>query len=105
MKCDVAIIGGGMVGASLAVALAPLRLSVVLIEAVPFESGLQPSFDERTTALSNGSRRILTTLNTWAEAKAAAESCDAVDAAKATAVFAAEPIGARDGYTATSLKA
>jgi 2-octaprenyl-6-methoxyphenol hydroxylase len=72
MKCDVAIIGGGMVGASLAVALAPLRLSVVLIEAVPFESGLQPSFDERTTALSNGSRRILTTLNTWAEAKAAA---------------------------------
>jgi ABC-type branched-subunit amino acid transport system substrate-binding protein len=35
----------------------------------------------------------------------AAESCDAVDAAKATAVFAAETIGARDGYTPTSLKA
>jgi branched-chain amino acid transport system substrate-binding protein len=35
----------------------------------------------------------------------AAESCDTVDAAKATAVFAAETIGARDGYTATSLKA
>jgi len=72
MKCDVAIIGGGMVGASLAVALAPLGLSVVVIEAVPFDSGLQPSFDERTTALSNGSRRILATLNTWAEASAAA---------------------------------
>jgi branched-chain amino acid transport system substrate-binding protein len=35
----------------------------------------------------------------------AAESCDAVDAAKATAVFAAETISARDGYTPTSLRA
>ena len=72
MKYDVAIIGGGMVGASLAVALAPLGLSVAVIEAVPYDSGLQPSFDERTTALSNGSRRILATLNTWAEVSAAA---------------------------------
>jgi 2-octaprenyl-6-methoxyphenol hydroxylase len=61
-----------MVGASLAVALAPLKVSVILIEAVAYDSGLSPSFDERTTALSNGSRRILTTLGTWAEAAAAA---------------------------------
>ncbi len=65
MNCDIAIIGGGMVGASLAVALAPLGVSVVVVEAVPFDSALQPSFDERTTALSNGSRRILEALNTW----------------------------------------
>jgi 2-octaprenyl-6-methoxyphenol hydroxylase len=64
-RIDVAIIGGGMVGASLAVALAPLGLKVALIEAVPHDSAAQPSFDERTTALSNGSRRILETLGVW----------------------------------------
>jgi branched-chain amino acid transport system substrate-binding protein len=35
----------------------------------------------------------------------AAESCDTVDSQKATAVFASETIGARDGYTPVSLKA
>jgi 2-octaprenyl-6-methoxyphenol hydroxylase len=64
---DVAIVGGGMVGASLAVALAPLGLRVALIEAVPHDAASQPSFDERTTALSNGSRRILATLGVWPE--------------------------------------
>jgi 2-octaprenyl-6-methoxyphenol hydroxylase len=62
---DVAIVGGGMVGASLAVALAPLGLKVALVEAFPHDSGAQPSFDERTTALSNGSCRILKTLGVW----------------------------------------
>jgi 2-octaprenyl-6-methoxyphenol hydroxylase len=62
---DVAIVGGGMVGASLAVALAPLGLKVVLIEALAHDSAAQPSFDERTTALSNGSCRILETLSVW----------------------------------------
>jgi 2-octaprenyl-6-methoxyphenol hydroxylase len=62
---DVAIVGGGMVGATLGVALAPLNLRVAIIEAVPATSAAQPSFDERTTALSNGSRRILETLEVW----------------------------------------
>src|ERR1700685_2351661 len=61
-RFDIAIVGGGMVGASLCVALAPLGLRVALIEAHRFDSATQPSFDERTTALSNGSRRILETL-------------------------------------------
>src|SRR3979409_1131437 len=62
---DIAIVGGGMVGASLAVALAPLGLKIALIEEVPHGNAAQPSFDERTTALSNGSRRILETLGVW----------------------------------------
>jgi len=65
MSFDVAIVGGGMVGATLAVALAPLHLRVALIEAVPHNAASQPSFDERTTALSNGSRRILETIGVW----------------------------------------
>ena len=65
MSFDVAIVGGGMVGATLSVALAPLNLRVALIEAIPHNAATQPSFDERTTALSNGSRRILETLGVW----------------------------------------
>jgi 2-octaprenyl-6-methoxyphenol hydroxylase len=69
---DVTIVGGGMVGASLAVALAPLGLKVALVEAIPHGSGSQPSFDERTTALSNGSRRILETLGVWSKVSSSA---------------------------------
>lgn len=64
-QCDVAIAGGGLVGASLALALADTARSVVLIEAVVPESRAQPSFDERTTALGNGARRIYETLGVW----------------------------------------
>src|SRR5262245_21997354 len=63
---DVAICGGGMVGASLALALDQLSLRVVLIEAQPFgTSEQQPSFDDRSTALSNGSRRIFEGIGVW----------------------------------------
>jgi 2-octaprenyl-6-methoxyphenol hydroxylase len=72
MTYDVAIVGGGMVGASLGVALAPLGIRIALIEAVPHTAAAQPSFDERTTALSNGSRRILETLGVWPQVDAAA---------------------------------
>jgi 2-octaprenyl-6-methoxyphenol hydroxylase len=64
-RCDVAIVGGGMVGASLALALAGTRLKVLLIEAVAAASDQQPSFDQRSTALGNGARQILTTLGVW----------------------------------------
>ena len=64
-SADVAICGGGLVGATLALALAELGLDVVLIEAHPFGTFGQPSFDERTTALSNGSRRIFEALRVW----------------------------------------
>ncbi len=69
---DIAIAGGGMVGASLALALAPLGLKVALVEAIAHDSASQPSFDERTTALSNGSRRILETLGVWSAVEAQA---------------------------------
>jgi 2-octaprenyl-6-methoxyphenol hydroxylase len=64
-RCDIAIVGGGMVGLSLAAALRHLPLHVVVVEPVPIGNDAQPSFDERTTALSNGSRRILEGLGVW----------------------------------------
>lgn len=65
VRCDVAIAGGGMVGLSLAAALAELPLDVVVFEPVAPESTEQPSFDSRTTALSSGSRRVLEGIGAW----------------------------------------
>jgi 2-octaprenyl-6-methoxyphenol hydroxylase len=62
---DVAVVGGGMVGATLALALAPLGMKIALIEAVTADAATQPSFDERTTALANGSVRTFRTLDVW----------------------------------------
>ena len=62
---DVAIVGGGMVGASFALALRATKLRVLLIEGIPPDSATQPSFDERTTALGNGSRQIFESLGVW----------------------------------------
>ncbi|REC93749.1 2-octaprenyl-6-methoxyphenyl hydroxylase [Kushneria indalinina] len=69
---DIAIIGGGLVGASLAVALAPLierhRLRVAVIEASELgATGAQPSFDERSSAIAYGSRAHFEALGIWSE--------------------------------------
>lgn len=65
LDVDVAIVGGGMVGASLAAGLVGTGVRVLLIETVPFGASAQPSFDERTTALGNASRRIFEGLSAW----------------------------------------
>jgi 2-octaprenyl-6-methoxyphenol hydroxylase len=67
MDVDVAIVGGGMVGASLALGLRGAGLRVLLIEGVAPGSDSQPSFDDRTTALGNASRRIFDSLGIWAQ--------------------------------------
>lgn len=62
---DIAIVGGGMVGASLAMALCSSARRVALIEGVaPGDAG-QLSFDDRTTAIGNGTRAMLGTLGLW----------------------------------------
>lgn len=62
---DVIIVGGGLVGASLACALSPLGLRVALVEAVSFRAASQPSYDDRTLALSASSCAILESLGLW----------------------------------------
>ena len=62
---DLLICGGGLVGASLALMLKPLGLRVALVEATAFSGSAHPSFDERTTALSNGSRRVFDAIGVW----------------------------------------
>ena len=59
---DVAIIGGGPVGAALALALRDSQLNICVLEARPANTG---SSDARALALSYGSRLLLTRLNVW----------------------------------------
>lgn len=62
---DILVVGGGMAGAALAIALDGLGLRIALIEASPFHAGAHPGYDERTLALSWGSRRIFDGLGVW----------------------------------------
>jgi len=69
---DILIIGGGLVGASLARALAPLPLRVAIVDNQPLQRRLQSGFDVRALALSYGSRRILEALGCWSDIAATA---------------------------------
>lgn len=77
---DVAIIGAGIAGASLAVALSGEGLSIALIEAQPPDPAPLPltrglhDFDPRVSALTPRSRDFLSTLGAW-EAITAYRTC------------------------------
>lgn len=75
---DLIIIGGGMVGASLAASLLPtakeLGLRMVLIEAQPLPVAGQPvftpSYDARSTALAQGVRTLYRRMGIWSALEA-----------------------------------
>lgn len=62
---DAVIVGGGLAGASLAVALAPTGLRIAVVEAMPWQVDSHPSYDDRTVALALGSQRILAAMGVW----------------------------------------
>ena len=65
---DVLIVGGGLVGATLALGLGQLGLSVALVEAhsvTPDATVEKGFFDDRSIALSHGTRNILSRLGLW----------------------------------------
>ena len=63
---DLLIIGGGLVGASLACAVAGQGLRIGLVETWPFSVTTQPGYDDRSLALAYGTRRIFEGLGLWA---------------------------------------
>ena len=69
---DVIIIGGGMVGASLACALSGQGLRLALVEAVELETRSEAGYDDRAIALAYGTRRIFSGLQLWNSLEAAA---------------------------------
>jgi 2-octaprenyl-6-methoxyphenol hydroxylase len=66
---DVVIVGGGMVGTSLALALENSSLNIAIVEAAPWQTNQQPSYDDRGIALSYGSQRIFETMDVWQQLK------------------------------------
>jgi len=63
---DIAIVGGGLVGSSLAIALEGCGFRVALIEAALPHVSAQPSYDERNLALARASINALESLGVWA---------------------------------------
>lgn len=70
-RFDIVIAGGGMIGSSLALALAPLGLQVAIVEPVPRNAEAQPSFDDRSTALSRSTQRMFEAMGIWERVVAA----------------------------------
>ncbi len=67
---DLLIIGGGLVGASLACTLAGQALKIAVVEAAPLASDQPPSYDDRGLALSPVSHRILAGIGIWPQLQA-----------------------------------
>ncbi|WP_369926770.1 2-octaprenyl-6-methoxyphenyl hydroxylase [Xanthomonas sp. NCPPB 2632] len=63
------IVGGGLVGASLAIALDAAGVPAVLIEAAAPTVGQQPSYDERNLALARATVNGLRAIGVWAFAE------------------------------------
>jgi 2-octaprenyl-6-methoxyphenol hydroxylase len=64
-RYDVVIVGGGLVGATLACAHRDTPLSIALLEAAPLQAEAPPSFDDRGLALSPATQRVLSGVGVW----------------------------------------
>jgi 2-octaprenyl-6-methoxyphenol hydroxylase len=62
---DILIVGGGLVGASLAGALRDSPFTIGMVEAATPALADKPGYDDRTLALAYGSRRILEGIGVW----------------------------------------
>lgn len=67
LEYDITIVGGGMVGAAIACALAPLNLRIAVLDAFVASTQWQPDeeFDLRVSALTRASQRFLNTIGAW----------------------------------------
>jgi 2-octaprenyl-6-methoxyphenol hydroxylase len=68
----VLIVGGGLVGASLAIALDAAGIPATLVEAAAPRADAQPSYDERNLALARATVNGLDAIGVWAHAAAQA---------------------------------
>ncbi|MEM9780933.1 MAG: UbiH/UbiF/VisC/COQ6 family ubiquinone biosynthesis hydroxylase [Pseudomonadota bacterium] len=72
-RTEVAIVGGGLVGPALAIALARLEIDVVLIDRLSEPVRRDPDFDGRGYAIALGSSGVLSALGLWDDLDALAE--------------------------------
>ena len=64
-RVDIAIVGGGMVGLSLAIGLARAGADVALVERASIADMAEEAFDGRGSAIAAGSKRILDGVGLW----------------------------------------
>lgn len=82
-KYDFVIVGGGMVGASLCLALVRQGFYCALIESKALDSEEQASFDERTVALTYSSKLIFEQLGLWSQIEQALGVIEDIDVTNA----------------------
>ncbi len=62
---DLLVVGGGVIGAAVALAAAREGLTSLVVDPTPVETALSPGFDGRAYAIALASRRMLTSLGVW----------------------------------------
>ena len=70
-KYDVVIAGGGMIGIAMALSLSSLDLKIAVVERIKRTTKEQPSFDDRSTALSRSSQNMFEAMGIWEKIKKA----------------------------------
>ncbi len=65
LDADILIVGGGLNGPALSLAVAQAGLTSVVIDARPAPDRAEPGFDGRAYALALASRRLLTAIGVW----------------------------------------
>lgn len=73
MDCDAIIVGGGLNGPALALALAQAGLRVTVIDATPAGARAEAAFDGRAYALAAASQRLLSAIGLWPAVAAQAQ--------------------------------
>ena len=76
--CDVLIVGGGLNGPVLALALAQAGLGSIVLDGRSVASRAEPDFDGRAYALSLSSQRLLAALGLWRELSGHAQPIEAI---------------------------
>lgn len=91
LDADVLIVGGGLNGPCLALALAQAGLSALVIDARPAPARAEPGFDGRAYALALASQHLLQALGVWTRVGDRAQPIRAVKAADGRAGEGASP--------------
>src|SRR5690348_18247104 len=64
-KSEIAIVGGGMVGMTLAAATSTAGIATTLIEAESIHDLAEAKFDGRSSAIAYGSKQVLSAIGAW----------------------------------------
>ena len=100
LDCEVLIVGGGLVGSTLAHALAQIPVATVLVEERDPGRLEEPGFDDRSTALAGGSQRILDGLGLWGGVAGEAEPITGIHISERGRFGASRILASREGVPA-----